>query len=145
MMPTIRGPILDSSGRPATGQLRVRATRPFDVAAGHVTQSVGVAEVQAGSPVSAAGLWTLPATPDGVYLMLEQDLDGEQMQRFTLTVPDVETLTYSELLFNRGGTGDGGANPFWWDLTGGLDFPPDAVNGDWGFDSVTGDVWRYEA
>ena len=145
MMPTIRGPILDSSGRPATGQLRVRATRPFDVAAGHLTQSVGVAEVRAGSPVSATGLWTLPATPDGVYLMLEQDLDGEQLQRFTLTVPDVETLTYSELLFNRGGTGDGGANPFWWDLTGGLNFPPDAVNGDWGFDSVTGDVWRYEA
>lgn len=144
-MPTIRGPILDSSGRPATGQLRVRATRPFDVAGGHVTQAVGVAEVHAGVPVSANGLWTLPVTPSGVWLVLEQDLDGEQLQRFTLTVPDVETLTYSELLFNRGGTGDGGANPYWWDLTGGLDFPPDAINGDWGYDNVTGQVWRYEA
>ena len=34
--------------------------------------------------------------------------------------------------------------PYWWDLTGGLDFPPEAVVGDLGFDSVSGDVWRYE-
>lgn len=144
-MPTIRGPILDSSGRPATGQLRVRATRPFDIAGGHVTQAVGTADVRGGEPVAVSGLWTLPVTPEGVYLLLEQDLDGEQLQRFTLTVPDVETLTYSQLLFNRGGAPGAGANPYWWDLTGGLDFPPEAIDGDWGFDSVSGDVWRFEA
>jgi hypothetical protein len=142
-MPTITGPILDSAGRPANGLLRVRASRPFDVGAGHVTQAVGMATVRDGIPYLTTGSWSLPTTPDGVYLELEQDLDGEQVNKFTLAVPDVQTMSYSELLFNRGG-GEGGANPYWWDLTGGLDFPPEAVDGDFGYDTVTGDYWRYE-
>lgn len=30
-----------------------------------------------------------------------------------------------------------------WDLTGGLEFPPQAKDGDFGIDYVSGDVWRY--
>ncbi|WP_248240540.1 hypothetical protein [Microbacterium kunmingense] len=108
-----------------------------------MTQAASTANVRDGIPTVASGAWSLPATPEGVYLELEQDLDGENVARFTLSVPDVQTMSYSELLFNRGG-GEGGANPYWWDLTGGLDFPPTAVNGDLGFDSDTGNVWRYE-
>lgn len=142
-MPTITGPILDSAGRPANGILRVRASRPFDIGAGHVTQAVGWATVRDGIPYLTSGAWTLPATPEGVTLVLEQDLDGEQSIEFSVAVPDVQSMSYSELLFNRG-NGEGGANPYWWDLTGGLEFPPTAVNGDIGFDSETGNVWRYE-
>lgn len=144
-MPTITGPILDSSGRPANGMLRVKASRPFDTATGHVSQALGVATVRGGIPYVLSSAWSLPATPDGVYLLLEQDLDGEQLATFTLAVPDVQQLTYSQLLFNRGGAPGAGANPYWWDLTGGLDFPDEAIDGDWGFDSVTGDVWRFDA
>ncbi|GAA3008969.1 hypothetical protein [Microbacterium aurantiacum] len=142
-MPTITGPILDSAGRPANGVLRVKASRPFDIGAGHITQTVGWATVRDGVPYLSSGAWSLPPTPDGVYLLLEQDLDGEQVNKFTIAVPDVQSMSYSELLFNRGG-GEGGPNPYWWDLTGGLDFPPTAVDGDIGFDSNTGNVWRYE-
>ncbi|MGW9345576.1 hypothetical protein ACWGR3_28905 [Streptomyces albidoflavus] len=142
-MPTITGPILDSSGRPANGGLRVRASRPFDIGAGHVTQAFAEATVRDGEPRVSAGAWSLPATPEGVQLLLEQDLDGVSLVRFTLAVPDVPSMTYSELLFNRG-NGEGGPNPYMWDLTGDLDFPPEAVAGDYGFDSTTGDVWRYE-
>ncbi|MFB3980319.1 hypothetical protein [Microbacterium proteolyticum] len=142
-MPTITGPILDSSGRPANGILRVRASRPFDIGAGHVTQAIGVATVRDGIPYATSGIWWLPTTPDGVFLELEQDLDGEQVSRFSLTVPEVQTLSYSELLFNRG-AGAGGANPYWWDLTGGLEFPPTAVDGDLGYDTETGEYWRYD-
>lgn len=31
---------------------------------------------------------------------------------------------------------------FWWDLTGGIDFPAEAKVGDLGYDASTGDVWR---
>lgn len=140
-MPTITGPILDSAGAPANGFLRVRASKPFDIGAGHVTQALATARVRDGVPQLAGQAWAVPATPDGVYLHLQQDLDGEQMQPFTLTVPDVPSMTYSELLFNRGG-GAGGPGVFWWDLTGGLPFPPEAVDGDFGYDRITGDVWR---
>ncbi|MCC4906986.1 hypothetical protein [Microbacterium sp. cx-59] len=142
-MPTITGPILDSAGRPANGLLRVRASRPFDIGAGHVTQAVGWATVRDGIPYLTSGAWALPPTPDGVTLTLEQDLDGEQSLQFSVAVPDVQSMSYSELLFNRGG-GEGGANPYWWDLTGGLDFPPAAVDGDFGYDTETGNYWRYE-
>ena len=140
-MPTITGPILDSTGAPANGFLRVRASKPFDIGAGHVTQALATARVRDGIPVYAGQPWTVPVTPDGATLLLEQDLDGEQMQTFTLRVPDVQTMSYSELLFNRG-QGAGGAGVYWWDLTGGLPFPPEAVVGDFGYDRVTGDVWR---
>jgi hypothetical protein len=142
-MPTITGPILDSAGRPANGHLKVRASRPFDIGAGHVTQAAGWATVRDGIPYLVTGAWNLPATPEGTYLVLEQDLDGEETRQFNLAVPDVASMSYSELLFNRG-NGEGGPNPYWWDLTGGLDFPPEAVDGDFGFDSITGDVWRYQ-
>ena len=59
-------------------------------------------------------------------------------------MPDRAQITYAELLFNRG-EGEGGADTYWWDLTGGLDFPVTAVDGDYGFDSNTGQVWRYDA
>lgn len=144
-MPIITGPILDSSGRPANGWLRVRASRPFEIGQGLVTEARATIAVKNGDPVTPTGQWTLPPTPEGVYLTLEQDLDGETLRTFGLSVPDITGgMTYSELLFNRG-NGEGGPNPYWWDLTGGLDFPPDAVNGDFGFDSVTGQVWRYQA
>lgn len=142
-MPTITGPILDSSGRPANGMLRVNASRPFEIGDGLVTEARATITVKDGIPQNAAGAWSLPVTPEGVYLDVQQDLDGEVLRTFTVRVPDVGVLTYSELLFHRGG-GDGGPNPYWWDLTGDQDFPPDAVNGDFGFDSITGQVWRYE-
>lgn len=144
-MVTITGPILDSSGRPANGYLRVRASRPFDIGTGHVTQALGVATVIGGEPRVAGGQWEVPATPDGISLTVSQDLDGDQLQQFTVVVPDRQGMSYSELLFNRGGAGDGGANPYWWDLTGGADFPAGVVDGDFGFDSDTGNVWRYES
>ena len=140
-MPTITGPVLDSSGRPANGFLRVRASRPFDIGAGHVTQALATARVRDGVPVYASQPWSVPPTPDGVYLELEQDLDGDCVQKFTVLVPDVTSMSYSELLFNRG-TGTGGAGIYWWDLTGGLPFPPEAIDGDMGYDRITGDVWR---
>jgi hypothetical protein len=34
---------------------------------------------------------------------------------------------------------------FVWDLTGGAEFPPEAVDGDVGIDLTTGDVWRFVA
>jgi hypothetical protein len=74
---------------------------------------------------------------------LEQDLDGEDLIRYGVTVPDQATITYSELLYNRGGVG-GDWGVFWWDLTGDLPFPPGAVDGDLGIDTVTGDLWRYQ-
>lgn len=39
-------------------------------------------------------------------------------------------------------TGGGDPAPYWYDLTGDLEFPSDAPLGAYGFDSVTGDVWR---
>lgn len=144
-MPTITGPILDSAGRPAErGMIRVRASRPFEISAGLVTQTIASAEVVNGEPQIAGTAWSLPVTPEGVTLRIEQDLDGEQLVAHTVFVPDVAQLTYAQLLYNRG-EGAGGPNPFWWDLTGGLDFPDTAVDGDWGFDSITGNVWRYSA
>lgn len=142
-MPTITGPILDSSGRPASGILRARTTRPFDVDDGHVSQAVGVAEVRGGTPFAGTAPWSLPTTPEGVFLTLEQELDGELLKTFTVSVPDVASLTYSELLFNRGVGGT--AAVYWWDLTGGIDFPPTAIEGDYGYDSADGTIWRYEA
>lgn len=140
-MPTITGPILDSTGDLANGFLRVRASKPFDIGTGHVTQALAVARVRDGIPQIAGQPWSVPVTPDGVYLELQQDLDGEQMQTFTLTIPDVASMTYGELLFNRG-AGAGGAGVYWWDLTGDLPFPPEAIDGDMGYDRITGDVWR---
>lgn len=37
---------------------------------------------------------------------------------------------------------DPSAGIYWWDLTGGIDFPDLAELGDIGWDSVTGDVWQ---
>lgn len=144
-MPTITGPILDSAGRPANGLLRVRASRPFDIGAGHVTQAVGSAVVRDGVPFTSNGsAWSLPPTPDGAHLTIEQELDGDASTRTKVTVPDLAQITYAELLFNRG-DGESGANPYWWDLTGGQSFPPEAVDGDIGYDRTTGDVYRYDA
>lgn len=143
-MPTITGPILDSAGRPASGILRVRASRPFELGVGLITQALGVAEVRGGEPLVANQPWTVPITPDGVYLHVEQDLDGEQLVRYTVFVPSVDVMTYAQFLFNRG-QGAGGPEPFWWDLTGDADFPETAVDGDLGYDSETGNVWRYKA
>lgn len=143
-MPTVSGPILDSSGNPANGWIRVKATRPFDITAGLVTTAQALVTVRNGQPTVAGGPWTPPVTPDDVRLNLEQDLDGEEVRKFSVIVPDMEKLTYSELLFYRGTPG-AGAGPFLWDLTGGLDFPPEAVAGvDFGYDALTGDVWRYD-
>lgn len=143
-MPEIIGtpPILDSSGRLASGFLRFRVSRPFNVPGGHVTKALAVAQVRRGVPLTAAGHpLTLPVTPDGVTLDIEQDLDGDDIERFTVTVPDVPTLTYSELLFNRGQQG-AGPEPWMWDLTGGADFPPQALIGDWGIDTDTLELFR---
>lgn len=143
-MPTITGPILDSSGRPANGYLRVRASRPFDIGAGHVTEALGTAAVVAGEPRVAGGAWSLPETPEGVSLMLVQDLDGEQAQQFSITVPSRNAMTYSELLFHRGGSGSGSASAYVWELTAGEDFQPGALHGDIGIDFATGETWRNE-
>ncbi|KJL39896.1 hypothetical protein [Microbacterium trichothecenolyticum] len=142
-MPLISGLILDSSGKPANGWLRVRASRPFDTSTGLVTTALATVAVVAGVPTRDGSPWQLPPTPDGVAYSIEQDLDGDAIDRFTVIAPDESSMTYTELLFNRG-NGAGTAGPYWWDLTGGLDFPSTAVNGDWGYDAVSGDVWRYE-
>jgi hypothetical protein len=142
MMPTITGPILNSTGQPASGVIRVRASKPFDIDAGHVTQAIATINVYGGEPRTTQGPWVLPVTLDGVLFELEQDLDGEQIIRFTVSVPEAGALTYSELLFNRGGAG-GTTAPFFWDLTGGLDFPPEALVGDWGVDLSGGMIRIY--
>lgn len=58
-------------------------------------------------------------------------------------MPDRAQITYAELLFNRG-EGEGGADTYWWDLTGGQSIPPEAVDGDIGYDRTTGDVYGYD-
>lgn len=134
MLITITGPVLDSAGRPANGWLRVTASRPFDTAQGHVTQALSTASVRDGVPLIGGQPLKLPATPDGVYMTIIQDLDGDRTQRFDVVVPEADSaISYSQLLSNRGG-GEGGWNPFMWDLSGGLDFPPEALVNDWGID-----------
>ena len=139
----VTGPILDSSGRYARGMLKVKASRAFEIAEGLVTEAVATIAVRDGSPEDG---WTVPVTPEGTTLTIWQDLDGETLKSFKgVFVPDgVGPLTYAQLLYNRG-EGVGGPNPYMWDLTGGLDFPDTAVDGDYGFDSDTGQVWRYDA
>lgn len=143
-MPTISGMILDSSGRPASGFLGVRANSAFEIDGGLVTQSLAQARVRDGVPYGPTGEpWTLPPTPLGVKLTLIQDLDGELAQVFTVTIPDEQQLTYSQLLYHRGGA-EGGPQPYLWDLTGGIDFPDGAVAGDYGWDRDTDDIWEYQ-
>lgn len=89
--------------------------------------------------------WTVPVTPEGVYLSIQQDLDGETTRRFQyVTVPDVPAMSFSELLYNRG-NGEGGTEPYMWRLAEGGDFPREAIDGDIGYDPSTGNVWRYTA
>lgn len=143
-MPLVLGtpPILDSSGQLANGFVRVSASRAFDNAEGHVTTAWSVARIINGQAVQNAAPWVIPATPDGVWMNLVQDLDGEDVVKYTVSVPDQPSITYSQLLYNRGGQG-GTWDTFMWDLTGGADFPPEAVSGDLGIDYDTGEVWRY--
>lgn len=134
-MPKINGPILDSTGRAASGVIHVRVTRAFDSPGGLVTQARARVDVRQGQPFDQDGQpWHLPVTPPGAAVELVQDLDGELVQKFIVTAPDREQMTYSELLFYRDGTGMGTTEPFFWNLTGGIDFPPGAVPGDWGVD-----------
>ncbi|WP_144795683.1 hypothetical protein [Microbacterium paludicola] len=135
-MPAITGPILDSSGRPANGYLRVRASRPFDSAGSHITEARGVARVVNGVPVDTGGAWSLPPTPEGVYLTLVQDLDGDQLQEFNVIVPERQTMTYSELLFNRGGAGT--PTGYVWVIESSEPIPAVAVVGDVWVESDTG-------
>lgn len=128
-MPTVTGPILDSSGRPASGIIRVRASAAFEIGAGLVTQALGVAEVRDGQPLVANQPWTVPATPEGILLVIEQDLDGERMQTFNVFVPNVDNLTYSQLLYNRG-EGAGGPQPYWWVGLSTDPIPEGAIDGD---------------
>lgn len=146
-MPTITGqpPILDSSGKPANGLIYVTATRPFDAAGGHVTTAKATIRVTNGVPTQDGSPWTVPVTPEAAYLAIEQDLDGDTMRRVAyVTVPDVPAMSYSELLFNRG-HGEGGTEAYWWTLATGQEFPTEAVDGDFGIDPISGDVWRYTA
>lgn len=140
-MPTITGPILDSAGKPANGFIRVSASRAFDTETGHVTTAWAIARVVEGEPLVNGALWALPSTPEGVWFNLEQELDGEQTVKYGVKVPETESITYSVLLFNRGGAG-GTWDTFWWDLTGDIEFPPEAIFGDMGIDLTTGDLWR---
>ena len=135
--------ILDSTGKPANGQLRVRMSAAFDAPAGHVTTAQATISVTDGVARNAGEPWSIPSTPEGVLVQIDQDLDGAQVVRYRTIVPDQAEVTYSELLYNRGGAG-GAAYAFWWDLTGGLDFPEGAVAGDFGIDTETGQYWRYE-
>lgn len=142
-MPTITGPILDSSGRLASGLLRARASRPFDVGTGHITQAMATATIRNGQPFGPGGEpWSLPPTPEGVTLRLEADLDGHDLAVFNVVVLDVPAMTYSQLLFNRGVDIGLGPEPYVWLLEGGADFPPQAHSNDVGYDPVTGNLWR---
>ncbi|WP_157811176.1 hypothetical protein [Microbacterium lacus] len=145
-MPTIsqQVPILDSSGQRANGFVRVSASRPFDTAQGHITTAWAAALVKDGIATMNGAPWYLPPTPEGVFLQLEQELDGEQTIKFRVYVPDQEYITYSELLSNRAGIALGWGY-YAWDLSGEADFPPEALIGDLGYDSVSGDLWRNDA
>lgn len=149
-MTTITGPILDSAGRPANGRIRFAASSPFDSPAGLVTTAWATAEVLEGIPYTAATrtkpreAWTLPPTPEGVWFRIEQDLDGSSVQRFGATVPDTTTLAYSQLLSYRNGVGVGW-QAYVHDLSGGAEFPPDALIGDVGYDFDNGNLWRNDA
>lgn len=146
-MPTITGhpPILDSSGSRANGFIYVTATRPFDSPTGLITTAKSTVRVIDGEPSQNGSAWTVPVTPEGAYLAIEQDLDGDVLRRVAyVTVPDVPAMSYSELLFNRG-NGEGGTEPYWWNLAESGEFPIEAIDGDLGFDPVSGDVWRYDA
>ena len=112
-MPTITGPILDSSGQPASGLLRVVASYPFEIATGLVTQARAVVEVRDGVPLVSNEPWAVPVTPTGIELIIEQDLDGDTVTKHNVVVPNLDAMTYAQLLFNRG-TGAGGPAPYWW-------------------------------
>lgn len=101
-MPTIVGPILNSAGQPASGILRVTATEPFESgAAGLVTRGVATVTVVNGSPLlPGAAPFTLPVTPEGVALRLEEDLDGARVARYDIEVPDLATITYRDLILS---------------------------------------------
>ena len=144
-MPQIVGPILDSTGHVASGFITATMSRAFDIPTGLVTTATARIQVRRGTPMSAGSdSWILPVTPEGVVLHLEQDLDGDKTQKHVVIVPDVPTLTYSQLLSNRG-QASGSLEPYAWVLDGGADFPPEAHPGDWGFDAETGDLYRNEA
>lgn len=147
-MPIITGQILDSSGQPANGVVRISASRAFTTPQGHVTTAWSIARVIDGEATQNGSPWFVPATPEGVWLNLEQDLDGETLVRYGVVVPEATQISYSALLYNRGGQ-NGTWDTFWWDLTAAgtnpaLDFPPEALSGDMGIDTRNGDVWRNE-
>lgn len=145
-MPAVLGtpPILDSSGQPANGFIKISASRAFDTPQGHITTAWSTARVIDGVATQNGAPWVIPATPEGVWMNLVQDLDGEEVVKYSVVVPNDETITYAQLLYNRGGAGEGSWDVFWWDLTDGALFPPEALDGDMGIDLITYDIWRNE-
>lgn len=145
-MPVLKDapPILDSSGRPANGYLRVMVTNAYDAGTGHVTAAVGLVEVKDGICRIDGEPWAPPPTPEGVQLVILQDLDNETVKQIRTVVPDQAEITYSELLFNRGGNGGGQTYAFVWHLAvGAPDFPAVAISGDLGIDDDS-NLWRYK-
>lgn len=79
-------------------------------------------------------LFDPPATSFAINSFQEQIKELEWRLNVVMEVarhPDGDTTT---LVF---------PDPFWWNLTGDLPFPPQANFGDMGYDAITGNVWRY--
>ena len=104
-------PILDSAGRPANGYLRIRMSHSFDTSPGFVTSAIAVADVRNGRATMNGGVMSLPVTPNGVWVQIEEDFDGSTLTRRDVIVPNVEAIAYADLILEypaQGGPIDGG-------------------------------------
>lgn len=73
---------------------------------------------------------------DGMYLGY-----GET-NGFMITAGIIPRIPSRSIVVSEGALNGQGGAPFWYDLTGDAAFPSDAPIGAYGFDSITGDVWR---
>lgn len=139
-MTLITGIIADSAGVPANGLIEFAQVVRFDTGAILVTGAVAVAQVSEGQLRSLDGsAFSLPANADITGVRVLERLGGRTYQWWT-QIPAVSEIEY-RLLPN---VDPGTLQPagYWWDLTGGIDFPPEAASGDYGWDPTTDDVWR---
>ncbi|MFJ4166281.1 hypothetical protein ACIPY5_12055 [Microbacterium sp. NPDC089698] len=140
-MPLITGTITDSAGTPANGLIEFTQMVRMDTGTMLVTQAVATAQVVNGTIRDLNGSpFVMPVNPDGTAVRVLERLGGRTYAWLTqVPATDVEYRALPQL--SAGSLLPAG---FWWDLTGGIDFPPEAAVGDFGWDRNTDNVWRNE-
>jgi hypothetical protein len=148
-MPTITTdtPILDSGGKPFNGFAYCRVTKGYVLPTGEVTRLGVRAVIKDGHLVDEDGTpFTLPATPDDAPMQVNivgfetrggAVIDYAFPSRL-LRIPEISTIEWVDLPYAQG-FGPGG---YWWDLSGGADFPEQANVGDFGVDPDTGEWFQ---